>query len=386
MKMQRRIAALAALTTISATLASAAPALATPGMNTATLRKEAPIDLKIGSASWGARDLMNYDPAHPTQYQQVLRSQFDSVTPENDMKWDATEPQPNVYDFTGADAVVAFAEANNMAVRGHTLLWHNQNPQWVMDSYKTWTCDQAKTVLKDHISTVVGHFRGKIYQWDVANEIFHDTWDAGGVRLRTDQNPFLYACSSDPVGLIEDAFRWAHAADPHAVLFLNDYAVEGINTKSDAYYALAQRMLADGVPLGGFAVQGHLDLQYGFDTSMQANLQRFADLGLQVAVTEADVRMFVDSSGQPKDPADVQKQAQQFGDMLQACLNVSQCSSFTLWEFVDSKSWVPGVFSGEGYATPFTSDYTPKPAFSTMLTMLTDATPGRSPRSPMGRG
>ena len=385
MTMQRRILALAAVTAISATLATAAPALATPGMSTNTLRKEAPIDLKIGSASWGARDLTPYDPKNPTQYQQILRTQFNSVTPENDMKWDAIEPAPNVYDFSGADAVVNFAEANNMSVRGHTLLWHSQNPQWVMDGYKSWTCDQAKEILKDHITTVVGHFAGKIYQWDVANEIFHDTWDPQGVTLRTDQNPFLYACSSDPVGLLEDAFRWAHAADPHAVLFLNDYAAEGINPKTDAYYDLAKKMLADGVPLGGFGAQGHLDLDYGFDNSLQANFERFAKLGLQVAITEADVRVRVNADGQPIDTADEQRQAEEFGKMLQACLNVPQCTSFTVWQFVDSKSWVPAVFPGKGYATPWTSDYTPKAAYSTMLKLLTDATPGRSPRAPMGR-
>lgn len=390
MTMQRRIAVLAAVTALSATLVTAAPALATPGMSSPTLRKEAPIDLHIGSASWGARDLTPYDPKHPTQYQQVLSTQFNSITPENDMKWDATEPAPGVFDFTGADAVVRFAEANHMAVRGHNLLWHNQNPQWVMDAYKSWTCDQAKAVLKDHITTVVGHFKGKIYQWDVANEIFHDTWDQnaydanGNLRLRTDQNPFLYACSSDPVGLLEDAFRWAHAADPNAVLFMNDYAVEGINTKTDAYYALAKRMLADGVPLGGFGAQGHLDLDYGFDNSLQANFERFAKLGLQVAITEADVRVRVDANGQPINPADVQRQADYYGRMLQACLNVPQCTSFTVWQDTDSKSWVPGVFPGKGYATPYTADFTPKPAYYTLRNLLAEATPGRSPRVPMG--
>ncbi|MGJ6979958.1 endo-1,4-beta-xylanase [Aestuariimicrobium soli] len=375
-----RIAALSAAMLMASALVIGGSSTSSATPPEATLRKAAPIDLKIGSATWGQRDLTPYTTKHPTAYQSLLAAQFSSVTPENDMKWDAIHPAPAVYDFTSADAVVAFAKSNGMSVRGHTLLWHSQNPQWVTDAAQTWTCDEARSVLKDHILTVVGHFRGKIYEWDVANEIFHDTWDEGGVRLRTDQNPFLKACAADPVGLIGDAFRWAHQADPKAALFMNDYAAEGINAKTDAYYALAKQLLAEGVPLGGFGAQAHLDLDYAFDTSLQANFQRFAALGLKVAVTEADVRVRVDSSDQPLDPADVQRQADQYGQLLKACLNVKACSSFTVWQDTDAYSWVPGVFPGKGYATPWTADLQAKPAATTMRSLLEDATPGRSPR------
>ena len=362
-----------------ATAAGAAP----PGISNAdkdALRNQAPRDLAIGSAVWGQRDLVEYDRSAPTEYQQVLGAQFSSVTPENDMKWDAVHPAPDVYDFSSADALVAFAEANQQQVRGHTLLWHSQNPAWVTAASQTWTCDQARDVLEDHIRTVVGHFKGEIYEWDVANEIFQDTWDDGGVRLRTEANPFLRACADDPILLIEDAFRWAHEADPGAVLFLNDYNAEGINEKTDAYYALAQRLLADGVPLGGFGAQGHLSLQYGFDTSIQANFERFAALGLKVAVTEADVRIPVQPGETGPTPEQVAVQAERYDAMLEACLNVTACSSFTVWGFPDANSWVPDVFPGEGWATIFEDDFTPKPAFDAMLQSLTDATPGTSPR------
>ena len=200
------------------------------------------------------------------------------------------------------------------------------------------------------------------------------------MRLRTDQNPFLKACAADPVALIGDAFRWAHAADPKATLFMNDYAAEGINPKTDAYYELAKELLAEGVPLGGFAAQAHLDLDYSFDTSLQANFERFAALGLKVAITEADVRVMVDDAGQPVRPADVQTQADQFGQLLQACLNVKACTSFTVWQPTDAYSWVPDVFPGKGYATPWTADLQAKPAVSVMQTLLEEATAGRSPR------
>ena len=345
-----------------------------------TLRNQAPRDLAIGSAVWAQRDLLSYDPAAPTELQRVLGAQFSSVTPENDMKWDAIHPAPDVYDFASADALVAFAEANGQEVRGHTLLWHSQNPAWVTAASSTWTCDDARAVLEDHIRTVVGHFKGEIYEWDVANEIFQDNWDAGGVRLRTEANPVLRACADDPVALIGDAFRWAHEADPDAVLFLNDYNAEGINEKTDAYYDLAQRLLADGVPLSGFGAQGHLSLLYGFDTSIQANFERFAALGLKVAVTEADVRIpLLDGETGPT-PAQVAEQAARYDAMLEACLNVPACSSFTVWGFPDANSWVPAVFPGEGWATIFEDDFSPKPAFDVMLASLRDATPGISPR------
>jgi endo-1,4-beta-xylanase len=362
-----------------ATAAGAAP----PGISNSdkdALRNQAPRDLAIGSAVWGQRDLVEYDRSAPTEYQQVLSAQFSSLTPENDMKWDAVHPAPDVYDFSSADALVAFAEANQQQVRGHTLLWHSQNPAWVTAASQTWTCDQARDVLEDHIRTVVGHFKGEIYEWDVANEIFQDTWDNGGVRLRTEANPFLRACADDPILLIEDAFRWAHEADPDAVLFLNDYNAEGINEKTDAYYALAQRLLADGVPLGGFGAQGHLSLLYGFDTSIQANFERFAALGLKVAVTEADVRIPVLAGETGPTPEQVAVQAERYDAMLEACLNVTACSSFTVWGFPDANSWVPDVFPGEGWATIFEDDFTPKPAFDAMLQSLIDATPGTSPR------
>jgi len=284
---------------------------------------------------WGQRDLIGYDRKHPTEFQRILAAEFNSLTPENDMKWAEVHPEPGVYDFSGADAVMAFAQANGQEVRGHTLLWHGQNPQWVIAGSATWTCQEARDVLEDHITTVVGRYAGEIYQWDVANEIFQDDWDTGGVRLRTEANPFLKACAADPVALIGDAFRWAHAADPEAVLFLNDYNAEGINNKTNAYYALAQELLADG----------------GDDGEPTAE---------QIAL-----------------------QAERYDKMLQACINVPACTSYTVWGFDDGRSWVPSVFP-EGYATIMTADFEKKPAYYALLESLTDATPGKSPRTPPG--
>lgn len=375
----RRVAAVSASALTALALAGAA-AQAHPAEP--TLRSEAPRDLKIGSAVWGQRDLLDHDPENPTEFQHILGSEFSSLTPENDMKWAEVHPEPDVYDFSGADAVVAFAKGNGQEVRGHTLLWHSQNPQWVIDASADWTCEEARDVLEDHVRTVVGRYAGEIYEWDVANEIFQDDWDAGGVRLRTEANPFLKACAEDPVALLGDVFRWAHEADPKAVLFLNDYNAEGINNKTDAYFALAQELLADGAPLHGFGAQGHLSLQYGFDESFQANFERFAGLGLKVAVTEADVRMPLGEDGEP-DAEQIALQAERYDKMLEACLNVPACSSYTVWGFDDARSWVPAVFP-EGYATIMTEEFQKKPAYYALLESLTEATPGTSPRTPPG--
>lgn len=375
----RRVAAVA-VSAITAVALAAPLAQAAPKED--TLRSEAPRDLKIGSAVWGQRDLLDHDPKNPSEFQRILAAEFNSLTPENDMKWAEIHPEPDVYDFSGADAVVAFAQANNQEVRGHTLLWHSQNPQWVVDASATWTCDEARDVLEEHVRTVVGRYAGEIYEWEVTNEIFQDDWDAGGVRLRTEANPFLKACAEDPVALIGDVFRWAHEVDPEAVLFMNDYNAEGINTKTDAYYALAQELLADGVPLHGMGSQGHLSLQYGFDTSIQANFERFAALGLKVAVTEADVRMPLGEDGEPTEEQ-ITQQAERFDAMLEACLNVAACTSYTVWGFDDERSWVPFVFP-EGYATIMTAQYEKKPAYYALLESLTEATPGKSPRTPPG--
>ncbi len=351
---------------------TAAGALVISGLSTAaiadspTLRDAAGERPLIGTAVWGERDLLG---DNPTKYADFLGAEFSSLTPENDMKWESIHPEADRYDFTGADAVMEFAESHGQGVRGHTLLWHSQNPQWVNDASPNWTCDDAREVLKDHIDTVVGRYKGRVYEWDVANELIQDDWDEGGIQLRTRTNPFLRACSQDPVALIGDAFRWAHAADPEAILFLNDYNAEGINEKTDAYYELAKELLADGVPLHGFGAQAHLSLQYGFDNSLAANMQRFADLGLKVAITEADVRVPMEGRGVPTEEQ-IAEHARRHTALLQACIDQPACTSFTLWGFNDAYSWVPDTFPGEDWANVMDADGKLKPAYYDMLAAL----------------
>lgn len=314
----------------------------------------------LGSSVVGFGHLLGSGHAQPFEtdpaYRQLLLDHFDGLTPENQLKWEVVHPGQDHYDFGPADSIVAFAEEHHMAVRGHTLLWHNQNPAWlVADRY---TDDELRDILRDHITNVVGRYAGRIGQWDVANEILDD---AGNLRA---ENPFIDRLG---IGIVADAFRWAHEADPNAVLFLNDYNVEAIGPKSDAYLALARDLLAAGVPVGGFGVQGHLALQYPFPSTLEANLQRFADLGLDVAITELDARMRL--TGDPTD-TQLSAQADAYRRVAEACMAVKTCTSITVWGAPDTHSWVPGFFTGEGGATPFDADGNPKPAWDSLQETL----------------
>jgi endo-1,4-beta-xylanase len=296
-------------------------------------------------------------------YNQVVANQFSSVTPGNEMKWEVVEPTRGTYDWSGGDRLVQFARQHHQLVRGHTLLWHNQLPTWLTSGVADGSIsnDQLRALLRKHVTDEVTHFRGQIWQWDVANEFFTDSNPSG-------INPNDFWVAHLGAGVVADAFRWAHAADPHALLFYNDYNIageDGSNAKSDAVYAWVKQLRADGVPIAGVGDQGHLDLQYGFPTRMQQDLQRLADLRLKVAITEADVRTFVDNatSQQPTNPLAPSAQAYYYDQMLKACLAVRDCISFTVWGFGDADSWVPGFFTGEGYAAIYDVNLTPKPSY-----------------------
>src|SRR5215472_6559490 len=334
--------------------AAGRPDLGSPG----SLRDlAAPIGLHIGTA------VIPFDLDTPA-YTAIMAEQFSAVTPGNEMKWGAVEPTQGQFDWSGADRLVAFAEQHGQLVRGHTLLWHNQLPTWLTTGVAngTITSSQLMGLLEQHIFTEVGRYRGKIWQWDVANEFFLDANPSG-----INRNDFWV--SNLGAGVIPQAFKRAHEADPHALLFYNDYNIageDGTNAKSDAVYAWLQQMLDQGVPINGVGDQGHLDTQFGFSPQrMTQDLQRYASLGLKVAITEADVRTFVNNATDQVPTSNLALFAQpyEFSQMLGACLEVPECISFTVWGFGDADSWVPGFFTGEGYATLYDVNLNPKPAF-----------------------
>ena len=316
------------------------------------LRDAAPDGFFVGAAVGGGGHLGGNDTLKLPDVAGLVGKQFSSVTPENAAKWEVIEPSQGTFDFGPMDEVVAFAQAHGQRVRGHNLLWHSQNPAWLTSG--SLTPDQLRQILHDHISAVVGRYAGKVAQWDVANEIFDDS---GQPRQ---ENPFIKALG---IGIVADAFRWAHEADPHAVLFLNDFGVETPGPKVDAYVALVKQLQADGVPVGGFGIQGHLASQYGFPGGLQGVMQQLADLGLDVEVTELDVRVPVSAAGEAQ-RVDVLEQARWYGKVATACLAVARCTGITVWGVSDRYSWVPTTFPGEGAALLFDDALAPKPAFA----------------------
>jgi endo-1,4-beta-xylanase len=280
----------------------------------------------------------------------IANAQFDMVTPGNEMKWDATEPGNGSYNFTRGDQIVSWAQSHNARVRGHNLVWHAQLPAWV-NSIPT---NQVQSVMESHITTEVNHYKGKIYAWDVINEPYNED---GSLR----QDTFYKAMGS---GYLADAIRTAHAADPSAVLYINDYNIEGQNAKSNALYSLAQSMVAQGVPLGGIGFEAHF-IAGQVPSSLLSNMQRFANLGLDVAITELDDRIQL-----PTNSGNLQQQANDYATVVNACLAVSRCVGISQWGVDDGHSWIPGTFPGYGAATMYDNNYQPKPAYNSTVNAL----------------
>lgn len=304
-------------------------------------------------------------------YAAIAGSQFSVVTPGNAMKWEVVEPTRGVYDWSNADQLMSFARAHRQLVRGHTLIWHNQLPTWLTDGVASGSISSAELMelARKHITTEVSRYRGRIWQWDVCNEFFTDSNPS-----QVDPNNWWIVHAGPEI--IPNAFRWAHEADPRALLFYNDYNIggeDGTNAKSDAVYAYVKNLRAEGVPVHGIGNQGHLDTQYGWNPALlRQDLERYASLGLKVAITEADVRTFVNNATDqvPTDHLSVFAQPQEYSEMLKAALAVPECISFTVWGFTDSDSWVPGFFTGEGYACIYDVNQQPKAAYYSLQSDL----------------
>ncbi|MEJ2851867.1 MULTISPECIES: endo-1,4-beta-xylanase [unclassified Saccharothrix] len=276
-------------------------------------------------------------------YTAVLGSEFNQITVGNTQKWQYTEPTRGQFDYRQADQIVAFAQAHNQIVRGHTLVWHNQLPDWVGSV----PAGELLGVMRNHITNVAGHYKGKVVHWDVVNEAFEED----GTRR---QSVFQQKIGDS---YIAEAFKAARAADPGAKLYYNDYNIEGIGAKSDAVYNMVKSFKQQGIPIDGVGLQAHLILGQ-VPSTVQQNIQRFADLGVDVALTELDIRMRV--------PRDATKDAQQAADyrtVVNACLAVTRCVGITVWDFSDGYSWIPSVFPGEGAALIYDENFAKKPSY-----------------------
>jgi endo-1,4-beta-xylanase len=288
-------------------------------------------------------------------YRSTLEREFNMIVAENIFKWEAIHPNEKAYRFTQPDALVDFAAESGMAVRGHTLVWHNQNPGWLLGAEPT--RDEAIAILRDHIHTVVGHFKGRVDVWDVVNEAIDD---ATG-KLRTDS--FWHQKIGDDY--VAMAFRFAHEADPDARLYYNDYSAEAGGKKSDAVYELVKDLLADSVPIHGVGWQMHLENGSQIGRAYRTNAARLADLGLEISITELDVRISGEASARS-----LAAQAETYGDVVEFCLGQPNCKAIVTWGFTDKHSWIPGFFAGWDNALIFDRDYAPKPAYDAIREAL----------------
>jgi endo-1,4-beta-xylanase len=284
----------------------------------------------------------------------VLEREFSMLTPENDLKFDATEPARGQYRFTRADAMLDFAVSKGMTVRGHTLVWHNQLPAWLTSG--SWTRDEAREIMENHIAALVGHYKGQLAAWDVVNEAIDD---AGAPRAGF----WLNTIGPD---YIELAFRAARAADPDAALYYNDYSLEYGGAKTDAVYQLLSDLKGRGVPIDGIGFQAHFEAgKLPSLETMKSVFARFAALGLKIQITELDIRVPM-----PATAASLQTQAADYRTVVTACRETPACNAIVTWGVTDADSWVPTTFPGFGAPLLFDAAYAPKPAYTAVAEAL----------------
>jgi uncharacterized protein (TIGR03437 family) len=312
-------------------------------------------------------------------YAATLGTQYSMLEAENAMKWTTTHPAQNTYNFEPGDLLVAFAQANQMRTRGHNLCWGVDNPAWLTNLAASASPAAMSAVFEDHINTVVRHYQGQVFAWDVVNEAVSDTQMGTGTVMK---NSIWYnqpGIGLTGTGYVEQAFRWAHAADPDALLFYNDYNIEDSGAKFNAVYSMVKDFVTRGVPINGVGLQMHITLSgYPSTAGLTKNIQQLTALGLQVHITEMDVRLPVDSSGSAS-AANLQAQAQTYQRILTVCLQNPGCSAFQTWGFTDMFSYIPGSYPGFGAGLPFDANYQPKPAFSSMIDAMQTVPPPLSP-------
>jgi endo-1,4-beta-xylanase len=286
-----------------------------------------------------------------SQYTNIANAEFNMITAENEMKPDATEPNQNQFNFTAGDAIYNWANSRGKQVRGHTLAWHAQQPQWMANMSGT----TLRNAMINHINGVMAHYKGKIFTWDVVNEAFNEDGSRRNSNLQQTGNDW-----------IEVAFRTARAADQNVKLCYNDYNIENATyAKTVAVRNMIQDFKARGVPIDCVGLQTHFTGGSSLPSNFQTTLQNFANLGVDVAITEADV---------------TNASTSQYQGMTQACMNVSRCIGITVWGVRDCDSWRssenPLLFDCSGNK---------KAAYTSVLNVLNSAgggatnTPTRTP-------
>lgn len=318
------------------------------------LKKVFSRDFKIGAA---------VNPKTIRSQEHLLAYHFNSITAENEMKFESLHPEEEIYRFGAADELAAFARKHQMAMRGHTLVWHNQTSDWLFKDGEHGQVNKEMLLarLKSHIGTVVGRYKNDIYAWDVVNEVIADE---GDTLLRPSK--WLEIAGPD---FIAKAFEYAHEADPKALLFYNDYN-ESHPHKRDKIYALLKSLLEQGVPVHGVGLQAHWNL---YDPSLdliRAAIEKYASLGLELQLTELDMSLFrfedrrTDLKSPPAELLELQ--AQQYEAMFKLLKEYREViSSVTFWGAADDYTWLDDfpVRGRKNWPFLFDEDHHPKPAY-----------------------
>lgn len=305
----------------------------------------------------------------------VLEQHFDAIVAENSMKSMHIHPEENRYDFSIADQFVALGERNGMWITGHTLIWHSQLSRWfcVDENGNNVSPEVLKQRMKDHISTIVGRYKGRIKGWDVVNEAILDD---GSMRKSK-----FYEILGDE--FMELAFQYAHEADPDAELYYNDYNEWHVG-KRDAIVAMVRRFKEKGIRIDGIGMQGHIGMDYPAIEDYEAAILAYANEGMKVMVTELDMSIL--PSPQRNVGADVatnfeyQKEinpytdgvpaekmeewTQKFGEYFKLFLkHQDKITRVTMWGISDKDSWKNGfpVRGRTDYPLLFDRNYQPKP-------------------------
>lgn len=318
------------------------------------LRRYADIlDKKIGVAAASYR----YDCSRNDGETGLVGNQFNIIVAENEMKFDATEPNKNSFNYGGSDAIVWVASRFEQEVRGHTLAWHSQVPEWVSQDGKknnhNYTRQELLDILKNHIFNVVGKYKGKIVEWDVCNEVLDD--DQSIVRTNPTAYKLRPSIWATYIGedFIDSAFVWAHQADPQAKLYINDYGVEFMgSTKSEAYYNLVKRLKDSGLPIEGCGLQCHFTTGQLDTLKLEKNIKRYAELGMKCIITELDIAL-----ADPYASNALDIQAKEYGAITRIFLRNDNCPSMLIWGISDNHSW------RQNQPLLYNSSLQPKPAY-----------------------
>ncbi len=291
------------------------------------------------------------------EYGKIIAREFNCLVAENEMKMDVIQRVRGEFDFTQADAIMAFAARHEMKVRAVPLVWHDALPPWVKN--KTFPRQEALDILREHIFTVMRHFRGNVLAWDVLNEGLNDK--APGLRQK---GPWFHSIGPE---YAENVYHMAHEADPEAVLFYNDFDMDGMSESADRCFLWIKELLARGVPIHGIGLQYHVKIDnHPNPADVTRNIRRFNDLGLTVHITELDVWL------PPKATAEhLRQQAAIYRGVIETALAARNCPAVMLWGFSDRYSWVPGISRGTyDHALIYDRDYRPKPAYEAIAAAL----------------